>query len=932
MSNANTAASVLLVDDDDTTRKSLAELLENAGYTVTKAGDIEEALDLLAKPELHLAFVLLDQTLGTVENGTKAAQKIAEFAPDVLIVMYTADGHIDDHQQWRAMQAGVHRYMKKANAAALLRDFEELIEDMTELRELTNMFAEFTATRVEVASALFGLDVGVALIDREYRVWFANKYMSEIYSLPNMVGAPCWTVFHGHPVEQGPCSGCLVSEAIKAEETQAGDIFSFDGISDFSVGEFKDGLTIERLCLALSNDEPSPGAMSNNTVEWLNEFLKLPHLLEKITTKMEGKPPSERIKSFKENHNKSASLFDLKILNRSLLEEYYPQITPMSRMPKKDWLRVQITPIKGKQGGKVIAARVAVQKLGPAVRTMDRATRLHLIAQGIVRAGYGRARIFEVRNQETLEFVTAAAAPDESTGREYHNKVAGYKTSIQQHLFLMRAKQEMEGTLKGDFESLPGDLSHIDWVEQMGLQAPWIDLPVWHEKDLIAWLQVDIVGGKKSELFAEDILLLWHCSEEIMLAFNDSSKFIELRGLHAKIAAAEFKIGSAQNTDEALEEILKGILDILPCYEVRIRVLENDKLRLLKREGDEPTVVPPTVNAKHPDSKSSYVVKTLHPLYVKDDKEYQQRIALGESLPRGISIRPGPSMANLPLAIEGQCFGVLYLDPIGTVNWDDPNLKRALEGFSSRATLLVRDMVMTQKLAEGKAAAERELMQAFGAIHGIKGPLTAIRNHLLALIWSADRGELTPDMAKQDATSALRSLDRIGRLANRLMRLSRNRQGATQETGTLLLLSTCQDEAKDIHPKLNIEIAVSDDAQVLYVEPEEFRAMIDELILNAARATKETGQVKIAAVADRDCVKITVEDDGPGVEVDQLERIFDRWYYNFGGGTGLGLSMVKKVVEELGGSTFAELCRPGLRIVMHIPKKPIRHIEIQQFT
>ena len=123
---------------------------------------------------------------------------------------------------------------------------------------------------------------------------------------------------------------------------------------------------------------------------------------------------------------------------------------------------------------------------------------------------------------------------------------------------------------------------------------------------------------------------------------------------------------------------------------------------------------------------------------------------------------------------------------------------------------------------------------------------------------------------------------------------------------------------------MTIEVTVSDDAKVIYVEPDEFLAVIDELITNGARATNEAGMVKIAAVADREFVKITVEDNGPGVNADELERIFERWYHNFGGGTGLGLPIVRKVVEELRGTTYAELCQPGLRIVVRIPRTPLK--------
>lgn len=105
------------------------------------------------------------------------------------------------------------------------------------------------------------------------------------------------------------------------------------GSIKFDADEFKNGLTIERLCLALSNDgfglRTQSGAFS---VTSLNDILKQGDFYVKITTIKCAEPVSERIEFLKKYYDKTMSERDLETLNRNLLEELYPLETPKSRV------------------------------------------------------------------------------------------------------------------------------------------------------------------------------------------------------------------------------------------------------------------------------------------------------------------------------------------------------------------------------------------------------------------------------------------------------------------------------------------------------------------------------------------------------------------------------------------------------------------------
>ena len=87
--------------------------------------------------------------------------------------------------------------------------------------------------------------------------------------------------------------------------------------------------------------------------------------------------------------------------------------------------------------------------------------------------------------------------------------------------------------------------------------------------------------------------------------------------------------------------------------------------------------------------------------------------------------------------------------------------------------------------------------------------------------------------------------------------------------------------------------------------------VIDNLIENARSFSPQGGTVRITARRLRNAVEITVDDDGPGIQPDAMERIFERFYTDrphqgFGQNSGLGLSISRQIVEAHGGRIRAE--------------------------
>ena len=87
--------------------------------------------------------------------------------------------------------------------------------------------------------------------------------------------------------------------------------------------------------------------------------------------------------------------------------------------------------------------------------------------------------------------------------------------------------------------------------------------------------------------------------------------------------------------------------------------------------------------------------------------------------------------------------------------------------------------------------------------------------------------------------------------------------------------------------------------------------MISNLVVNAQSFSEPGGKVRVACRRVKNEIEVTVDDDGPGIREDALQRIFERFYTDrphqgFGQNSGLGLSISRQIVEAHRGRIWAE--------------------------
>ena len=127
---------------------------------------------------------------------------------------------------------------------------------------------------------------------------------------------------------------------------------------------------------------------------------------------------------------------------------------------------------------------------------------------------------------------------------------------------------------------------------------------------------------------------------------------------------------------------------------------------------------------------------------------------------------------------------------------------------------------------------------------------------------------------------------------------------------------------------ITLELDAAPDLPKIEVDPGRMTQVLTNILDNAMRHTPEGGRIILAAKEVDKMVELSVQDSGPGLSSEDIDRIFDRFYrtdtarQREDGGSGLGLAIAKSIVQAHGGQLSAESeSGSGLNVIVRLPKK-----------
>ena len=254
-----------------------------------------------------------------------------------------------------------------------------------------------------------------------------------------------------------------------------------------------------------------------------------------------------------------------------------------------------------------------------------------------------------------------------------------------------------------------------------------------------------------------------------------------------------------------------------------------------------------------------------------------------------------------------------------------PHIQRSDEIGDLSASL----SAMTRALYDRIDAIERF---AADVAHELKNPLTSLRNAVEMLDRANDDEGRERMMAivRNDVSRIDRLITDISdasRLDAELSREQRSKVDPAHLLKTIVEIYQATDTSHEIRFALDLELPP--DAEV-WGGDERLGQVFRNLIDNAISFSPVSGTIRVTARVLYSVVRITIEDEGPGIPPDNLESIFDRFYTErpadyFGKNSGLGLFIARQVVVKAGGRIWAENREPkGAKFVVELPLAGLR--------
>jgi len=237
-----------------------------------------------------------------------------------------------------------------------------------------------------------------------------------------------------------------------------------------------------------------------------------------------------------------------------------------------------------------------------------------------------------------------------------------------------------------------------------------------------------------------------------------------------------------------------------------------------------------------------------------------------------------------------------------------------------------REQLEGHEKQEGQEGQEREKlsmagMLAAGIAHEIRNPLTSLRGFL----------QLSAPQTNPAYTAIMLSeVDRINEIVTELLELAKPKEMAYEPRDlTGLLVQTVvllEAQANLNNVSLTVRAEAADRAPVIVAcEENKLKQLFINLIKNAIEAAAGGGAIRIAVRAADDQAVVEVADNGQGLEQEQLERLGQPFYTTKEQGSGLGLMICRRIVQDHGGSiAFRSEAGRGTVVTVRLPLEPSR--------
>ncbi len=296
---------------------------------------------------------------------------------------------------------------------------------------------------------------------------------------------------------------------------------------------------------------------------------------------------------------------------------------------------------------------------------------------------------------------------------------------------------------------------------------------------------------------------------------------------------------------------------------------------------------------------------------------------------RGTDTLPAASIRCLPLKTAHGLVGVLGIRPQDAPPMLTTEQRQTLAAFANQAALGIERALLAGQAQQAELSRATESLQTAllnSISHDLRSPLVAITGALSVL--DEDDTGLDANSRRTLVENARSEADRLNRLVGNLLNMTRIESGALRLTFAPCDVGDLINSARDaLEGRLNghaILVTLEPGLPLVSLDFVLVVQVLVNLLENAVKYSPPDQPIELRAEQADGGLRLSIEDHGPGIPLEDLERVFDKFYRvqrpGSVTGTGLGLSICRGIVEALGGRIHAEnRVLGGTRVVVWFP-------------
>jgi two-component system sensor histidine kinase KdpD len=298
------------------------------------------------------------------------------------------------------------------------------------------------------------------------------------------------------------------------------------------------------------------------------------------------------------------------------------------------------------------------------------------------------------------------------------------------------------------------------------------------------------------------------------------------------------------------------------------------------------------------------------------------------------------------------CFNFFFLPPLYTLTISDPQNWIALFAFLAVAVTVGQLSANVKKRAEEAERLYRELQGAFekasraeafrqgeklksalldAVTHDLKTPLTSIKASVTMLIEEQAQDSIHVTLEREGRGDLLEIIneetDRLNTFVESMVEMARLEAGETtwrkNQTSVEEIIGNSLQRAESFTALHKIEVTLDDDLPPLSVDSKAISEVVYNLLDNAVKYSPAGSKIEISAKRTGDKIVFAVEDEGSGIAEPDREKIFQKFYRatRSAKGFGMGLAIVRAIIEAHDGKIWVENGRAGSRFMFELPLK-----------